>query len=101
MEKLPITRITNNLFLTQVKRSDSVALYDVRHKKGDAVIVAYEVFTIRIQEAGKRIFPNGKEALFKHRELMPRNEDFGFRAWSFLQRDHAEQKFNELTVKNA
>lgn len=78
-----------------VKRNRHVAMYDVCL---DGEIIGYEVFIIREQKPRTMTF-KGKTVELKAKELMPRNEDFGYTAYAPSLRDKAEQYYEMLTGK--
>jgi hypothetical protein len=88
---LPLKLTLNGFWYTQLFRTDYEAIYV---QKINENVVFYEVFIIkRIPEKiimGKVIAPH---------EKFPKNEDFGYSAWTIAKLDSAVNKFFELYNK--
>jgi hypothetical protein len=69
---------------TLVRRTKKKAMY----KRSDGY---YEVFKVKIKPAGS-VF--GKP--LPEREVYPGNEDFGFFAWCFSNRENADIRYDSL-----
>jgi len=81
-----------------IKRNDHVAMYAQYYMDTDVPrIVSYEVFLIRKQEASVRVIPGHGEIEYHPKELYPKDEDFGYTAWSISDVNRADAKFEELT----
>ncbi len=78
------------LTYTQVKRTDKVALYE---RSRDGSVKDYEVFIIKVDPKGKKIFD---QVLEDDREKYPSNNSFGFTAWSYNNKKAAEARFEQL-----
>lgn len=76
-----------------IKRNERVAMYDVCL---EGEIIGYEVFIIR-EQLPQTMTIRGKIYELKHKELFPRNEDFGYTAYAPSQREKAEQYYKRLT----
>jgi len=76
-----------------VKRSRDVAMYTTETDEGD--IIGYEVFIIREQKEKIRNI-RGQEIKLEHKELFPRNEDFGYIAYAPRTLEKAEYHFKTL-----
>jgi hypothetical protein len=99
MSKLPKQISKNKFVYKQIKRTDKTALYSQHYWKQDergAVKhlqqCGYEVFMIRNQK--ETLMPNGRT--IKAKEKFPSNEEFGRYAWSFLDINLANKKYDEL-----
>jgi len=95
MKKLDKRIKCNGFYYDLIKRTDRKAMY-----QSDSGF--YEVFIIRIQEANEGTF-EGVIVIFEHKELFPKNEDFGSTAWCYSTGrnkmtafDLAEQKYELL-----
>jgi hypothetical protein len=101
MEKLAetIRRNKKDVFEYRlVKRNDDVAMFAQWYLDCDEPrIVAYEVFFIRKQKPKTRTIPGHGEVEYHAKELFPRDEDFGYSAWSITDVKRADEKFEELT----
>ena len=77
---------------TQLKRTDTTALYSVTDKRG--VIIGYEVFIVKKRLKGQPL-PGG---LFEEedREVYPSANSFGRIAWAPANLSEAERRYNEL-----
>lgn len=89
MQKLQETFRNGGFDLRQLKREDDVILLE---KTKMAILPSYEVAIIQIQPADT--FPSGKS--YPEREVMPSNEDWGALAWSFSDKETAEQSFAKV-----
>lgn len=95
MKKLPLNKNINNLYYSQVKRTDKIALYDVRLTPEDS-ISGYELFVIKIQKAGQMTLPSGEIITLEEKEKFRKNEEFGFSGWSIMGKEKAEDQYNKL-----
>jgi hypothetical protein len=88
MITLPVKLRKNGFIYTQVLREGNKAIYE-QHVTPD--LKYFEVFIIRIRQekiiAGKTI-PAG--------ETFPKDEDFGYTAWTFRDYDRALNKYDSL-----
>ena len=73
-----------------VKRTETTAIYERLEQPP-----VWEVFKIRIKRA--QIFPNGNS--YPRREVKPRDEDFGYLAWCYMNKDKAMTKFEKITAE--
>ncbi len=85
---LPPKLALNGYSYTQVLRKGLKAIYEQRVGGKTA---GFEVFTIKVLPR-KELF--GKTLV--ERERFPRNEDFGYSAWTFKTKETALKKFNEI-----
>ena len=88
MKKLKTEFNKNEMRYIQVKRTGTVAMYQLRSIESGAC-AGYEVWDIPIQQAVIRKMPDGKEVLYEHKERPVGNEEFGikFRSKSFMRED--------------
>jgi hypothetical protein len=68
----------------QIKRIKDIAIYKVSDTN-------YEVIKVRVTK-GSHL----KGIFYPERETYPSNEQWGQYAWTYIQRNHAERKFNDL-----
>ena len=73
---------------TQVLKGKRYYLYEQR---GIANMRCFELFEIKVLEPMEL---NGKH--YEAREVFPKDEDFGYTAWTICDLDKALAKFNEL-----
>ena len=76
--------------------------YKVLERIGDLVLIGrghggnynwnYEVHKIRTQKASKAVF-NGKEAIFKEKELLAKAEQFGEYGWAYSTIEEVKNKW--------
>jgi len=88
MIPLPQNLTYNHYGYTQVLKGKRYCLYEQR---GIANMRCFELFKIKVSRE-KKI--NG--TIIEKKELFPRNEDFGYTAWTICDLDEALAKFNEL-----
>ena len=88
MMPLPKILTYNKYTYTQVLKGKRYCLYE---QNGIANMRCFELFKIRVSRE-KKI--NG--TIIEKKELFPRNEDFGYTAWTICDLDKALAKFNEL-----
>lgn len=92
MELLPIILNRNGFKYTQVLRGKVAAIYQ---QLSGGNIISYEVFKIETRQHTEifgRIYPD--------REIFPRNEDFGYNAWSIIDYKKAFEKFKNLEYES-
>lgn len=106
MEKIPEKFKKNTIYHELLKRKGNVVLY-VQKSKEEGEIIGYEVQIVTIQKEGKFKFkkPDGsyKEAIFKKKEKLASNQEFGRLGWSCLTLAQAETVFKqqvELSKQN-
>ena len=98
MNKLPETKMdSNGDTLTQLKRTDNVALF--KREKKDKSLVGYEVFFIKTVNEGYT-YPSGAICTETH-ERYPAGRAFGVWAWKTTTEERANDMFNRMTDKNA
>ena len=85
---LPSKLTLNGYSYTRVLRKGSKAIYEQRVGQK---AVSFEVFIVKVLPR-KELF---KKTLVK-REKFPRNEDFGYSAWTYRTKAKALKKFNEI-----
>lgn len=85
---------TDPLTYKQLMRTKTVALYE---RSRDGVVKDYEVFNIKVDPKGKKIFD---QVLEDDREKYPSSGVFGFSAWSFNSLGGAKARY-ELLVKES
>lgn len=85
----------NPVLLTQVKRNAKVALYKRTFEK-TGKFNGYEVFLIRVDPKGKRVFDT---VLEDDEEKYPTAQQFGRTAYHFYNEKYALFQFDELTKK--
>jgi hypothetical protein len=78
------------LTYTQIKRTDTVALYE-RSRDGRAM--DFEVFIVKVDPKGKQIFAT---VLEDDREKYPSSGVFGFSAWSCINLEQAMVHYDRL-----
>lgn len=84
------------VLLTQLKRTETVALYERKSQKG-TVFGGYELFIIKMRHKGDPL-PGG---MFEKedREVYPSAGSFGKTAWHIWDRTVAEKRYAELVQK--
>ena len=90
MELLP-EKIKRKGFIYELEKRGTKSLIYRQVDDEDNLIVAYEVFKIKVDKP-KVVFG----IQLNEREVFPANEDFGKWAWSCSRRERAEQKFQYL-----
>lgn len=90
MELLP-EKIKRKGFVYELEKRGTKALIYRQIDDEDNIVVAYEVFKIKVDKP-KVVFG----IQLNEREVFPANEDFGKWAWSCSGRERAEQKFQHL-----
>lgn len=90
MELLP-EKIKRKGFIYELEKRGTKSLIYRQIDDEDNIIVAYEVFKIKVDKP-KVVFG----IQLNEREVFPANEDFGKWAWSCSGRERAEQKFQYL-----
>lgn len=85
---------TNPLTYTQLARTDKVAIYE-RARNGRAF--DFEVFNIKVLPKGTKVFESITE---DDQERYPGSSQFGFSAWTFVSRDRAMDRYNELVKES-
>ncbi len=88
MKKLPKELELNGYKYSRITKGRRYCLYE---QNGIANMRCFELFKIRVSRE-KKI--NG--TIIEKKELFPRNEDFGYTAWTICDLDEALAKFNEL-----
>jgi hypothetical protein len=98
MEKLSQEVLKNGFVYKLVDRSEGAAIY-AQYRPGGTLLVGYEVFIIRVQEE-KDVVIKGTPIHYAHKELFPKDEDFGFTAWAFnvSQLKRAKVMFEGLAI---
>ncbi len=88
---------TNPLTYKQVKRTESVALYE---RSFEGKLRDYEVFIIRVDPKGKvQKFPNGiTKTLEDDTEKYPSSGQWGRLAWSAVTIEQAMRRFDNLVA---
>lgn len=95
MEKLPLEIKKNHYDYKLISRNDKAAIYG-QYLPGGELLIAYEVFQIREQQASTSVI-NGQIINYIEKELFPSDEEFGKTAWSFNNLENAEKCFNGLS----
>lgn len=103
-EKLPKSKSKNGYVYTQVARTDKAAIYEQKIEKeingqvGKSV--GFEVFKIVVGKPYSLVQKHGKKKgevyHYPAAEKFPGNEDFGKIAWSFVNKESALEKFEEI-----
>lgn len=95
MEKLPLIKTTSGIYdYHQIMRSRKSALY-MQYDKEDNHIACYEVFRIKTR---KEYYSKSLKKVFPCKELYPKNEDFGYSAWSIHKYEEALKAFSEIEL---
>lgn len=84
---------TDPLTYTQLARTDSLAIYE-RGRDGKAV--DFEVFRIKVLPKGTKVFQTVTE---DDQEKYPGSSQFGFIAWTFIDRARAFARFEQLKTE--
>jgi uncharacterized membrane protein len=103
-EKLPTTKVKNGYKYIQVKRTEDVAMYEMKNSDyPEDTSVAYEVFKIvvgkpytLVQKHGNK---KGEISNYPSAEKFPGNESFGLSAWCYNSLDMADKKYNQICSK--
>lgn len=90
MELLP-EKIKRKGFFYELEKRGNKALMYRQIDDEDNVLVAYEVFKIKVDQP-KVVFG----IQLNEREVFPANEDFGKWAWACTTKEKAEQRFQYL-----
>lgn len=94
MQLLPETFRKNGMDYALISRNDKVAMYEQFSPEG--ISVGFEVILVRIQKAMDVVL-NGVTIHYVEKEALPSNEMFGTKAWAFIHRDFAQEKYDEVT----
>lgn len=86
-------RIRRKGFFYDLEKRGAKTLIYKQTDVEDSVVVAYEVFKIKVDQP-KIVFG----IQLNEREIFPANEDFGKWAWSCSTRERAEEKFQLLEI---
>ena len=90
MDLLP-EKIKRKGFTYELEKRGNKALMYRQIDDEDGILVAYEVFKIKV-DPPKTVFG----IPLNEREVFPANEDFGKWAWSCSTKDKAEKRFQDL-----
>lgn len=91
MIKLKDSIVRRQLNYKLVKRTDEVAMYEMRYNAESKYPSGYEVFIIH-----KNADRNIKGNFIPANESLPRDDDFGKTAFAPATREHAEIRYNQL-----
>lgn len=78
----------------QLIRTDKTALYK-QFDKDENRTACYEVFRIKTR---KELYSKSLKKVFPCKELYPKNEDFGYSAWSIHKYEEALKAFSEIEL---
>ena len=98
MEKLDIKIQKNGFTYKLMCRTDKVALYSQHHPRGDS-LAAYEVFRVQKQGGHESVLKSGQNIVYVEKELFPRDEHFGYSAWTYKRFKGARDKYDELCME--
>lgn len=90
MDLLP-EKIKRKGFTYELEKRGTKALMYRQIDDEDKLLVAYEVFKIKV-DPPKVVFG----IPLNEREVFPANEDFGKWAWACTTRDRADKRFNDI-----
>ena len=94
MDLLP-EKIKRKGFTYELEKRGNKALMYRQIDDEDGILVAYEVFKIKV-DPPKIVFG----IPLNEREVFPANEDFGKWAWACRDKDRAERRFQGLEVSS-
>lgn len=93
---LPKTLSRKSFDYRQISRDEHTAVYEQKH---DSLVVGYELFLIRKQEA-TTMNMGGNEVQLEAKELFPSDNAFGTSAWSFRSLESAKKKLKQIYISN-
>jgi hypothetical protein len=93
MELLKTDFIKKGVSYLQLKRTESLAIYEVQHANSPK---GYEVFKIKVAPA--HTWPNGKTT--PEHESYPGDNAFGKTAWYYPSLELAEKRFQLIASSN-
>lgn len=96
---LPEAIIYNRFNYKLVERNDDFAIYE---QWNHGVVKCYEVFKIKKIDGSKMNNPHFKEIEwtknYQFKEKFPKDEDFGYTAWTYKTVDDARKKYQSLVI---
>ena len=90
LDYIPLPTILNKNTYTYVLYQKGIRA-TIYEQWSEDKLIAYEVFKKKVSR--EKVF---KGFVFPAREKFPRNEDFGYSAWTYKNKYNALKKFNEI-----